>query len=229
MSNKFIAALWVFGGFIGAKIANDFFYPFFNNSSTGISMVRALMPALIAVSILIFGCYKGYIQYKKIDNNEKKNSTDAVNKNIEIPTQSKILVMAVVVLVVLLLATNFDGLKKTLSGEKLYDAYVCINPAVETKEECQRELRFVAKFLVDKSAQQVLLELNKIADGKKSLTTLTNCKINDAKNWKCGDVMKTEVYGLSYDGAYQMINGEMHTTDSFVGKVNIKAMIFKVR
>lgn len=67
MNNKVKAVFWVVGGLVGSKILSEIFYVLFNSSSTGISPLRAFIPALLASLFLIFCLYKAYATYKKND------------------------------------------------------------------------------------------------------------------------------------------------------------------
>ncbi len=229
MSNKLIAVLWFLAGLVGAKVLNELLYPVFNNASTGISAIRAFIPALISVVFLMFCFYRGYMLLKNSQSSENLSFDKLLNITLPASNQSKLIWVLIATLVFLLIATNFDSIKKAVSGEKIYDVYSCIDPVSESKNECQRELKMTAKFLVDINRQNVLIEYTRLENQKKSLVKLPNCTVIDAKNWKCGGVMKTESYGLSYDGAFQMIDGQMQTTDSIVGRAYIKANFFKLR
>lgn len=237
MNNKIKSALWVIGGLVASKILNEILYPLFNSPSTGISPIRAFIPAAISTCLIGFCVYRAYQAYKT--NNEVANEDDLnTNKSqITFLQKNNLSILLIGILTGLLVLTNLEPIKKFISKEKIYDVYSCSVPATYRQDECgELQLKMTAKFLVDKDRQQVLVEYTMLDAVTKRLVELKKCVVIDSENWKCGDVLKSEDYGLSYDGMQQMINGEVTTTDSFIGAsrsgkgtLYVKANKFKLK
>ena len=96
----------------------------------------------------------------------------------------------------------------TFSSEVL-DYFNCSNDldALSCSNSCEKK-GFIRFILTDKTATNLLMQLNRFNQGIKS-TLLSNCKITDQRNWYCSELY-ADSKRLRSDGykIFQMIDGK---------------------
>lgn len=86
MNSKIKSVIWFVGGCVGAKILNDILYLAFNSPTTGVSPIRAAIPALISS---LFGAYCVYMAFQSYKKKDMDVSERQVNTRIHTATNSR--------------------------------------------------------------------------------------------------------------------------------------------